>query len=170
MKQLNLLEEYPEQITAQPHCSYMVKVCRVGEALPGPKLDAPELCVQYWHQNIATRDWFDEKKEQLIVLLLNTRYNIDGYSLVSMGSINESIAHPREVFRPAVAGASYAIIVMHNHPSGDPSPSMSDHSLTRRLSEAAELLQIKLLDHVVVGRRGDLSNSGYFSFKEAGVL
>lgn len=170
MKQLNLLEEYPETCIAQPHCSYMVKVCRVGEALTAPKTDAPELCVQYWHQNIATRDWFDDRKEQLIVLLLNTRYNVEGYSLVSMGSVNESIAHPREVFRAAVASASYAIVVMHNHPSGDPSPSQADHSLTRRLHEGAELLQIKLLDHVIVGRRGDLSNTGYFSFKEAGVL
>jgi DNA repair protein RadC len=69
--------------------------------------------------------------------------------------------------REAPAG-SYAVIVMHNHPSGDPSPSQADHSLTRRLAEAAELLQIKLLDHVVIGDK--TNGQGYFSFKEAGVL
>jgi len=58
---------------------------------------------------------------------------------------------------------------MHNHPSGEPSPSQTDHSLTRRLAEAAELLQIKLLDHVIVGRQNGMT-PGYFSFKEAGVL
>jgi DNA repair protein RadC len=108
-------------------------------------------------------------KEQLIVLLLNTRYNIDGYSLVSMGSINESIAHPREVFRPAVWR------VLRDYRNAQP-PERRSFALAVRpftyppTREAAELLQIKLLDHVVVGRRGDLSHSGYFSFKEAGVL
>jgi DNA repair protein RadC len=104
------------------------------------------------------------------VLLLNTRYNIDGYSLVSMGSINESIAHPREVFRPAVRWRVLRDYRNAQPPERRSFAKQSDHSLTRRLSEAAELLQIKLLDHVVVGRRGDLSHSGYFSFKEAGVL
>jgi DNA repair protein RadC len=70
---------------------------------------------------------------------------------VSLGSVNESIAHPRDVFRPAIIASAYAVIVAHNHPSGDPSPSQSDHSLTRRLAEAAELLQIKLLDHIIIG-------------------
>lgn len=86
-----------------------------------------------------------------------------------MGSLNESIAHPREIFRPAIAAAAYAVIVVHNHPSGDPAPSTADHSLTRRLADAAELLQIKLLDHVIIGAPAD-GREPYFSFKEAGVL
>jgi DNA repair protein RadC len=83
--------------------------------------------------------------------------------------VNESIAHPREIFRPAVIASAYAVIVVHNHPSGDPSPSQADHSLTRRLAEAAELMQIKLLDHIIIGSQSNHSH-GYFSFKEAGVL
>jgi len=83
--------------------------------------------------------------------------------------VNESIAHPRDVFRPAMLASAYAVIVVHNHPSGDPSPSQSDHSLTRRLAEAAELLQIKLLDHVIIGAPAE-GRPPYFSFKEAGVL
>ncbi|MFL6595649.1 MAG: DNA repair protein RadC [Chthoniobacterales bacterium] len=109
------------------------------------------------------------QKESLRVLLLDTRYRLLRMEEVSLGSLNESIAHPREVFRPAIISAAYGVIVVHNHPSGDPAPSQSDHSLTRRLAEAAELLQIKLLDHIIIGAPAD-SRSPYFSFKEAGVL
>jgi DNA repair protein RadC len=101
--------------------------------------------------------------------LLDTRYRLIRVESVSLGSTNESIAHPREIFRPAITYSAYAVIVVHNHPSGDASPSQTDHSLTRRLAEAAELLQIKLLDHVIVGAPLE-GNPGYFSFKEAGVL
>ena len=109
------------------------------------------------------------RKESLRVLLLDTRYRFVGFEEISIGSVNESIAHPRDVFRPAVIAFAYAVIVVHNHPSGDTSPSQADHSLTRRLAEAAELLQIKLLDHIIIGAPAE-GNPGYFSFKEAGVL
>jgi DNA repair protein RadC len=152
------------------NCSFMVKVLRVGEPEISPKVDMPDIARDYWENVITRQTWFDQCKEHLVVLLLNTRYRVTAYSLVSIGSLNESIAHPRDVFRPAVAAGAYAMVVLHNHPSGDPSPSQTDHSLTRRLAEAAELLQIKLLDHVIVGQRGADSKEGYFSFKEAGVL
>jgi DNA repair protein RadC len=109
------------------------------------------------------------RKESLRVVLLDTRYHLLRVEQISLGSINESIAHPRDVLRPAVIASAYAIVVVHNHPSGDPSPSQTDHSLTRRLAEAAELLQIKLLDHIIIGVPVE-GTPGYFSFKEAGVL
>ncbi len=108
-------------------------------------------------------------KESLRVLLLDTRYQLRRIEEVSSGSVNESIAHPREIFRPAMLHSAYAVIVVHNHPSGDPTPSQSDHSLTRRLAEAAEIMQIKLLDHIIIGGTG-AGHAGYFSFKEAGIL
>lgn len=108
-------------------------------------------------------------KEALRVILLDTRYNLIRVEEVSLGSVNESIAHPRDVFRPALIYSAYAVVVVHNHPSGDPSPSQADHSLTRRLREAAELLQIKLLDHVIIGAPAE-GRLPYFSFKEMGVL
>src|SRR5438093_13637171 len=108
-------------------------------------------------------------KGWLRVLLLDTSYRFLETHEISLGSVNDGIAHPLEVFRPALLAAAYAIIVVHNHPSGDPTPSSADHSLTRRLAEAAELLQIKLLDHVIIGSPGD-GRAPYFSFKEAGVL
>jgi DNA repair protein RadC len=90
---------------------------------------------------------------------------------VSIGSLNESIANPRDIFRPAIITNAYALILMHNHPSGDPSPSEADTRLTRRVSEAATLLQISVLDHVIVGNPGWVGNpKGFFSFKQCGVL
>jgi DNA repair protein RadC len=108
-------------------------------------------------------------KESLRIILLDTRYNLIRVEDVSLGSVNESIAHPRDVFRPALIYSAYAVVVVHNHPSGDPSPSQADHGLTRRLREAAELLQIKLLDHVIIGAPTE-GRLPYFSFKESGVL
>lgn len=146
--------------------SFMMKVSRIGQPEPSMKMGAPATAVEYWASVISKREWFDAEKEQLVVLLLNTRYDVLAFQLVSLGTINESIAHPREIFRPAIAAGAYAIIVMHNHPSGDPSPSPADHSITHRLREAGELLQIKVLDHVVIGAGA----TPHFSFKEAGVL
>src|SRR5437870_1475659 len=102
--------------------SYMVKVLCVGEPVLPMRFNHPELARRFWNRVIKKQTWFDENKEHLIVLLLSTRYDVQGYSLVSIGTLNESLAHPREIFRPAVAMGCYAIIVLHNHPSGDPWP------------------------------------------------
>ena len=128
------------------------------------KIDSPELA-----NALVGPEMRRLRKESLRVILLDTRYHLIRVEEISLGSINESIAHPRDVFRPAVISSAYAVIVVHNHPSGDASPSQTDHSLTRRLAEAAELLQIKLLDHIIIGASSE-GNTGYFSFKEAGVL
>lgn len=108
-------------------------------------------------------------KEELRVLLLDTRFRLLRIEKVSVGSLNESIAHPREIFQPAISHSAYAIIAAHNHPSGDPAPSEADHRLTRRLVEAGRILQINLLDHVIIGAPMG-GQPGYFSFKEAGLL
>ena len=135
-----------------------------NERLSRQKLDSPELVYELLGAEMRALH-----KESLRVILLDTRYHLISTTEISLGSVNESIAHPRDVFRPAVVASAYAVIVVHNHPSGDPSPSQSDHSLTRRLAEAAELLQIKLLDHVIIGAPAE-GRQPYFSFKEAGVL
>ena len=134
------------------------------ETLSKQKIDSPELA-----NELVGAEMRRLHKESLRVILLDTRYHLIRIEEVSIGSVNESIAHPRDVFRPAVVSSAYAVIVVHNHPSGDPSPSQTDHSLTRRLAEAAELLQIKLLDHIIIGAPSE-QGAGYFSFKEAGVL
>ena len=134
------------------------------ETLTREKIDSPELVY-----DLLASEMRALHKESLRVILLDTRYHLLRIQEVSLGSVNESIAHPRDVFRPAVISSAYAVIVAHNHPSGDPAPSQSDHSLTRRLAEAAELLQIKLLDHIIIGAPAE-GRAPYFSFKEAGVL
>jgi DNA repair protein RadC len=135
-----------------------------NERLSRQRLDSPELV-----HDLVAAEMRTLHKESLRVILLDTRYHLIRMEEVSLGSVNESIAHPRDVFRPAVISSAYAVIVVHNHPSGDPSPSQSDHSLTRRLAEAADLLQIKLLDHIIIGAPAE-GRLPYFSFKEAGVL
>lgn len=134
------------------------------ESISRDKIDSPELVNEFFGSEMRAL-----QKESLRVLLLDTRYHLIEAQQVSLGSVNESIAHPREIFRPALLVSAYAIIVVHNHPSGDPSPSAADHSLTRRLTEAAELMQIKLLDHVIIGSPAE-GRAPYFSFKEAGAL
>jgi DNA repair protein RadC len=134
------------------------------EKLSKQKIDSPDIV-----NELVGSEMRMLRKESLRVILLDTRYHLIRTEQVSLGSGNESIAHPREVFHPAVVSSAYAVIVVHNHPSGDASPSQADHSLTRRLAEAAELLQIKLLDHIIIGAQSN-NGPGYFSFKEAGVL
>ena len=128
------------------------------------KIETPEQIYQFLAPEMRVLH-----KESLRVILLDTRYHLIRVEEISLGSVNESIAHPRDVFRPALIHSAYAVVVAHNHPSGDPSPSQADHSLTRRLREAADLLQIRLLDHVIIGAPAE-GRLPYFSFKEMGVL
>src|SRR6202022_238591 len=90
-------------------------------------------------------------RESLRVVLLNTRFRLIAISEVSKGTLNESLAHPREIFKPAISHSAFAFVLVHNHPSGDPAPSDVDLRLTRRVAECARMLQIQLLDHLVVG-------------------
>jgi DNA repair protein RadC len=100
-----------------------------------------------------------------VAITLNTRLRATGHTLVSIGTLNETVVHSRDVFRAAVALNAYGVLLVHGHPSGDAAPSENDHRMTRRIAECGAILQIKLLDHVIVGATGAL-----FSFKEAGLL
>jgi DNA repair protein RadC len=98
-----------------------------------------------------------ENREHFLALLLNARHECIAIETVSIGSLNASIVHPREVFRPAIIAASASILLVHNHPSGDPEPSEEDLSITRRLAQVGELLGIGVLDHVIIAKRGVVS-------------
>jgi DNA repair protein RadC len=108
-------------------------------------------------------------REWLRVVLLNAKQQLIKVATVSRGSVNESLAHPREVFKPAIVLSAYSFILVHNHPSGDPSPSEADLRLARRISEASRVLQLNLIDHVIIGSPAP-GRSSYFSFKEGGVI
>ena len=105
-----------------------------------------------------------ESKEYFFTLHLDGKNRILCVDCVSVGSLNQSIVHPRETYKTALLSSAAAIILVHNHPTGDPSPSSEDISITRRLKEAGDLLGIKVLDHVIVG------NDGVFSFVERGLV
>jgi DNA repair protein RadC len=107
--------------------------------------------------------------ESLRVVLLDTKYKLLRVDEIFRGSVNECLAHPREIFRPALLHSAYALILVHNHPSGDPLPSEADRKLTMRLREAANLMQIALVDHIILGS-GDGGRQPWFSFREAGLL
>ena len=104
-------------------------------------------------------------QEQLRVLLLDRRNRVLGQRVIYQGNVFSSVVRPAEVFRPAVVESMPAIIIAHNHPSGDPDPSPEDVLITRKLKQAAELLEIELLDHIVIGgkRHVSLKNRGFMS-------
>ncbi|MBY0051960.1 JAB domain-containing protein [Brevibacillus agri] len=104
-------------------------------------------------------------REQFFLLCLNTKNEPTALHTVSIGSLDASIVHPREVYKVAILSNAASVIVAHNHPSGDPTPSKEDIQVTRKLQEAGELLGITLLDHVIVGTEG-----AYTSLKERGLM
>lgn len=104
-------------------------------------------------------------------MCLNRKNRLLKLAEITSGTATAALAHPREVFRAAVRESSSAIVCVHNHPSGDPTPSAADVQVTRQLREAARAVDIELLDHVVIGRAAnDPLNRGFYSFREAGLL
>ena len=108
-------------------------------------------------------------QEVLRVILVDTSYRCITTVDVTKGTLNETLASPREVLRPAIVHAAYAFVLVHNHPSGDVDPSDGNIRTTRKIVKCARLLEIYLVDHVIVGDPGD-SNPGFFSFKDEGLI
>ncbi len=104
------------------------------------------------------------EKEHFKAVLLNTKNHVIGVETISVGSLNSSIVHPREIFKEAIRRVAAAVILAHNHPSGDPTPSAEDIAVTRRLRRAGEILGIDVLDHIIIG------DNEYVSLREQGVL
>jgi len=129
-----------------------------------PVVDAAQAAFELFGPSLQALD-----HEVLRVLLLDTKLRLLREEEIAAGSLNECVAHPRELFKMAIIHRAYAVIVMHNHPSGDPAPSRADQTLTSRLREGASFLQINLLDHIIVGT-AEGGRQPYFSFREAGLL
>lgn len=106
----------------------------------------------------------DKAKEHFKLILLNTRNKIIGLSTVSIGTLNASLVHPREVFKDAIRHSASSVVVAHNHPSGDPEPSEEDMKITRRLVESGKILGIEVLDHIIIGK------DTFISLKMKGLL
>jgi len=107
----------------------------------------------------------DKKQENFYVLLLNTQNHIIKEELISQGVLDAAILHPREVFKPAIKNSAKKLILIHNHPSGNPQPSQEDLTITKQLIEAGNNLDIKVLDHIIIGNPGE-DDKGFWSWKE----
>lgn len=105
-----------------------------------------------------------EAREHFMILLLSTKNHVLAIPTISIGSLNASIVHPRELFREAINHSAAAVILVHNHPSGDPTPSQEDIMITRKMIDAGKILEIHVLDHVIIG------DNKYVSLKEKGII
>ena len=110
-----------------------------------------------------------EQKEHFLLMTLNTKNHVIGVSEISVGSLTASIVHPREVFKEALARSAAAVIVAHNHPSGDIRPSNIDNRLTKTISEAGKLMNIQLIEHIIVGI-GASGAPDYYSYRDSGNI
>jgi len=134
------------------------------ELVRNTPLDTPELIHEVFGPQMRHLP-----QEQVVVAVLDARLRHMGSTVVSMGTVSESTAHPREILRPVITRGAHGFVLIHNHPSGDPSPSRADENVTRRLLEAAKLMQVVFLDHVIIGRPA-VGRSAYFSFRESGMI
>jgi hypothetical protein len=131
------------------------------------------VCYDFWQEHIATAAWFTPDQECLTSILLHIRFAVVGWGLISLGTLTESIVHPRDVLRPAVAANAYAFVLAHNHPSGNPYPSQTDRDTTRMIQAAAAVLKIHFIDHIIIGANAshtDPVHQPFFSFKQAALL
>lgn len=135
----------------------------------GTACDHPKRVVELWKKCVETESWFDPEKECGCVFNLNTKLRVKNWQMVAVGTINEMSITPREVLRSAVASLAHSIIFLHNHPTGNPSPSAPDLDFTRRLRDGGKTLNINVQDHIIVGD-GQNGNQPYYSFREAGYL
>ena len=127
--------------------------------------ETPQQVADYWRLHIATTPHFNPECECMAVLMLNTRNRVKGHQLLSIGTLDTILVHPREVFRCAIIAAAAKIALIHNHPSGEPQASEADIKVTRDLIRAGQLLKIEVIDHVIIGRPNysSLRELGYFA-------
>ena len=139
--------------------SELAKRLSKAEAQSGLNFSAPETIAQYYMEDMRHR-----KKEALKLLLLNMKTKLIGESELSLGTINTTLVSPREVFAEALRRNAAAVILLHNHPSGDPTPSREDVLATRRVIDAGKIIGIELLDHIIIGDNCFISlrDKGFF--------
>jgi DNA repair protein RadC len=133
--------------------------CQARRLAIWDRFTSPEQVYEHYHFTYR-----DRRKEYFLALLLDGKNRVIREVQISEGSLNQSIVHPREVFNPAVRESAAAIILVHNHPTGDPAPSREDREITRRLREAGDLMGVKVLDHIIIG------DGSFVSFASEGML
>jgi DNA repair protein RadC len=165
---MNTTPEFPALVApfTFPPSPYEYKVMPLREC-PTPQsiqlCETPDQAAEYWKLHVATHPHFNPECECFAVLFLNVRKRIKGHQLVTIGTQDTLLVHPREVFRLAVMTAAHGVILMHNHPSGESQPSEADIKVTRDLIRAGQVLRIEVIDHIVMGagNRSSLRELGY---------
>jgi DNA repair protein RadC len=157
------LKEISQACGPTAYCQIMAGIelgRRVAEAKGGANnvrritgsRDAIDFCSSHFARLVS-----DGHREEFHIVCLDTKNQVIVTHMISIGTLDASLVHPREVFRPAIKDAAASVILVHNHPSGDPTPSREDHVVTKRLEEAGKTLGIDVLDHIVLGGRGGVS-------------
>ncbi len=146
-----------------------VNESRLGESVQPPTVDSPAMAAQFWAQHVATAAGYTPDQERLVAIHLNTRRRTIGWHLISLGTLDGCLAYPREVFRTAIVNNAHAIILMHNHPSGEPIPSDADVRVTKELVTAGRHLKMEVLDHIIVGSNADMP-AAHVSLRELGMI
>lgn len=165
MEQLELFSTVRRRPSRRQPQEWRVVSCRECPTPEQQQLcETPQEAADYWRSHVAGHPYFNPDCECFVTLLLTTRRRIRGHHLVAIGLVDSVQVHPREVFRAAIIGAAHAVIVMHNHPSGDPTPSFADLRVTRDLQQAGNLLKIEVLDHIIIG------NPKFASLKQLGQI
>lgn len=131
-----------------------VRDCGTAEPVIG---DCPPKVAAYWKEHVATAPWFSPDQESFVVIFLNTRCRITGHTLVAIGILDQVVVHPREVFRAAIVACAHSVVLVHNHPSGDPSPSEADIRITKELIAGGKLLRVDVRDHIIIGAEKNVS-------------
>lgn len=126
----------------------------------GTNLDSPAAIAGFLSKELSSFD-----RELFCILNMSTKNQVINMNIVSMGTLNESLAHPREVFKSAILSNASSVVLVHNHPSGICEPSQADIQITKRLEDSGKILGITVLDHIITGQAGH-----YFSFKEENIL
>jgi DNA repair protein RadC len=167
MEQLDLFNDKPKRAKRKPKGPQEFKVVALRDCTSltsRPFCEKPDQAAAYWRAFVTTAPWYSPQQECLVSVLLSTRRRVLGHHLVGIGILDSVITHPREVFRAAVVAAAHSVLIMHNHPGGDPSPSEADIRVTRDLIRASRVLRIDILDHIVIG------NPNHCSLRECGFF
>jgi DNA repair protein RadC len=143
---------------------YQVKLVKVGEIDFVATLDGTYAgnLVQLLFEYLDGAD-----RENMVVIMLNTKYKVIGVNTAHIGSLDSAVIHPREIFKPAILSNAAAIVIAHNHPSGDAIPSHQDVDVTEKIKDAGEMIGIELLDHIIIGNKDTMD---FYSMRERGIV
>lgn len=139
---------------------------------PGPekRLSGPDEVYDFLSVRVHESLRYNPDVENLIIILLNAHMKMIGWEVISNGTLDTLLVHPREVFKPAIVTGAYGVIIAHNHPSGDPIASDADIRVTRDLIKAGQLLRIEVADHIILGRPSPDRAKPWYSLREHGFL